>query len=308
MNTESKSVGRGRAAITVDELTRAYISSVPDLRPCVLAKIAFWAEQLRGVPIAEVTPDDIDEALSKLIQRGKLRPVRNSAPVSTGEPLSPATVNRYLSTLAGIHKWARRNRILPKSSVSPTRGVEREREARPDPQKYLRPEQIEKLIAVARVTDARWRKLPAFIRLSFATGLRKSNVLNLRWSDLDLAVASVTVERTKNGDPVSLPLSSETVAELRKLPRGGPDELVFGNAHGKPFHIGRVWERAVTVAGMPHVTIHYLRHSTGSALAASGANQATLMRFLGHKSLGASARYLHLDVRDLRNAAEGVFA
>ena len=162
--------------------------------------------------------------------RGKVKPGRNGQPATpTGEPLAGSTVNRFISTLAGIFKYARRVRALPRSHTPPTRGIEKAPEP-VDPDKYFRPEEVENLLKVARVLDQKWRKLPALIVLGFHTGLRVGNLLDLKWRDIDLEARTATVAVTKNGRPHIAPLTDRCLEELLQAPSEGiPMTLVFAS-------------------------------------------------------------------------------
>ena len=92
---------------------------------------------------------------------------------------------------------------MPRTFVAPTRGIERAPE-RPDPEWYLRPEEVERALAVARVLDRHWGKMPALITVAYHTGLRVGSILRARGRDLDLDAGTLTVYRTKNGDPVTV--------------------------------------------------------------------------------------------------------
>jgi integrase len=237
-----------------------------------------------------------------------MRPVRNGAAVPTGEPLSGATLNRYVTTLGSVYAFARRTRLTPRTFVSPVRGIEKAPE-RPDPDRYLRPEEVERLIKVARAFDVRWGRLVALITLLFTTGLRVGNALALRWRDIDLAAGTATVARTKNGDPHVAALTERTLEELARLPNRHPDAWVFANNAGtKPHDVRRLWDRVTRVAGLPGRGIHQLRHGCGSALAMAGVGQAQIMAVMGHKTLVASARYIHSNVNDRRAIVSRVFA
>ena len=118
----------------------------------------------------------------------------------TGEPLAGSTVNRFISTPSGLYRYARRIRALPCSHIPPTREIEKAPEPT-DSNKYFRPEEVDKLVTIARVVDQRWRKLPALILLGFHTGLRVGNLMELKWRDVDLEAGTLTVAITKNGRP-----------------------------------------------------------------------------------------------------------
>ena len=201
-----------------------------------LGRIQFWVDQFGSIPITDITEDDVDRALEALVARGKVKPGRNGQPATpTGEPLAGSTVNRFISTLAGIFKYARRVRALPRSHTPPTRGIEKAPEP-VDPDKYFRPEEVENLLKVARVLDQKWRKLPALIVLGFHTGLRVGNLLDLRWRDIDLEARTATVAVTKNGRPHIAPLTDRCLEELLRLRKEQPDERVFKSyLNDKPF-------------------------------------------------------------------------
>lgn len=274
-----------------------------------LGRIQFWVFQFGSTPITDITEDDVDRALEALVARGKVKPGRNGQPATpTGEPLAGSTVNRFISTLAGIFKYARRVRALPRSHTPPTRGIEKAPEP-VDPDKYFRPEEVENLLKVARVLDQKWRKLPALIVLGFHTGLRVGNLLDLKWRDIDLEARTATVAVTKNGRPHIAPLTDRCLEELLRLRKGQPDERVFKSyLNDKPFNYRTLWGKVCQEAGYEGRTFHWLRHGCGSALASAGVAQAQIMQVMGHRTLIASARYIHSNVDDRRDVVGRVFS
>ncbi|MEM6301289.1 MAG: site-specific integrase [Pseudomonadota bacterium] len=293
---------------TIRELADAWIAS-REHHTGSIGRIQFWVSQFGDTAVGEVTEADVDRAVQALVQRGKLRGGRGCArvPTPTGEPLAGSTVNRFVSTLSGLYRYARHLRVLPRSHTPPTKGIEKAPEP-VDPEKYFRPDEVDRLVAVARVVDSRWGKLPALIILGFHTGLRVGSLMKLRWRDINLKERTAFVAVTKNGRPHVAVLTQSCVDELTRLREGEPDELVFGSRFAnKPYHYRRVWQRACAEAGFTGRTFHWLRHGCGSALAESGANQAQIMSVMGHRTLTASARYMHNNVEDRRRVVEGVF-
>ena len=282
---------------TFKEVAEAWVASREHCTGS-LGRIQFWVDQFGSQPIESISEDDVDQALTRLVKRGKLKAGRGSArkAVPTGEPLSGATINRFISTLAGIFKYARRLRALPRSHIPPTRGIEKAPEP-VDPDKYFRPEEVDKLIAVARVVDQKWKKLPALIIMGFHTGLRVGNLLALTWGDIDLEQRTAFVAMTKNGRPHISALTERCIQELKKLPKGPPDQLLFKSYRGEgPFNYQTLWSKACEEAGFSGRTFHWLRHGCGSALASAGVSQAQIMQVMGHRTLVASARYMHSNV------------
>lgn len=275
-----------------------------------LGRIAFWIEQLGDKPIADITEQDVDLALVALARRGKLKAGRGrlNPPIPTGQPLAPASINRFISTLAGLYKNSRKLRLLPRSHTPPTQGIEKLPET-VDPDNYFRPEEVEKLLAVATAIDQRWKKLPALILLGFHTGLRVGNLLSLRWQDVDLERAVVSVSVTKNGRPHVAALTPRCVDALSKLLRPDVNTLVCASYKSdKAFNYQDLWRRVCAAAGFSGRTFHWLRHGCGSALAANGVSQAQIMAVMGHRTLRASARYMHCNVEDRRAVVDKVFS
>lgn len=292
---------------TLRKVVDAYVAATPTLNRAFLAHLEYWCEALGERDIATLTPEDVDDALMALAERGRLRPRRGKSTEPAGQPYKGATLNRYLSTLGSVFKFARRLRLVPRAHVSPTRGLERAPEPT-DPARYLRPEEVARLLAMARVVDTRWGKLPALITLAFHTGLRVGNLTALYWRDLDLVARTASVPRTKNGDPIVVALTAACVAELKALPDKHPDALVFcGRSSHRAHAWRRLWARTCEEAGLAGRNFHQLRHGCGSALAAAGVNQAQIMAVLGHKTLSASARYMHANVDDRRAVVDKVF-
>ena len=273
-----------------------------------LGRIQFWVEQLGPIPIDEISDDQVDDALTVLIARGKLRGGKKHAGEPTGLPLSGSTINRFVSTLGSIYKYARQLRVIKRSFVPPTIGINKYPEP-VDPEKYFREEEVEQLIAVARVVDQHWKRLVPLILVGFHTGLRIGNIQSLKWSDINLEVGTASVSMTKNGAPHIAVLTSRCVSELTKIPNKRRDDLVFRSPRGNyPFHYQNLWCRACKEAGFPKRTFHWLRHGCGSKLAKSGASQAQMMQIMGHRTLTASARYIHCNVEDRQAIVRRIFS
>jgi integrase len=129
----------------------------------------------------------------------------------------------------------------------------------------------------------------------------------LRWRDVDLDARTVTVNRTKNGRPMVVPFPETVAVELKRLLQPTPETLVFVGRNGKPHGFRKLWLKTCREAGLAGRNFHQLRHGTATALARAGVNQASLMAALGHRTLSASARYMHHNVDDRRAVMERVF-
>jgi integrase len=177
------------------------------------------------------------------------------------------------------------------------------------------------------------------VALALATGMRRGELLALRWEDVDLEGATVRVERaleetaaglrfkapkTKHGRRIiSLPPSAVDALrahrlrqlELRVALGQGklePDALVFSTIEGAPLspdNLSRDWRRVMAALDLPAVTFHALRHSHASALIASGLDVLTVSRRLGHGSPVVTLNaYAHLFTKTDAKAADAVEA
>lgn len=285
------------------DVVEAFVAS-REVDQATLSRLAFWVDTLGEKEIGAITADDIDAALLKLAERGRLTAGKRDT-ARSGKPLAGATINRYLTQAGSVFKHAKRLRLVARTFVAPTRGIERTPE-RADPERYLRPEEVERLLAVARVMDRRWRRMPALITVAYHTGLRVGSILGVRGKDIDLEAATLVVNRTKNGDPITAGLSSAAIAELKRLPKVGAEELVFGSG-GKPYAYKALWASIANAAGLEGRVFHELRHGHGYMLARAGVSQQMIMASMGHKTLSASARYAHASISDKKDVIARVF-
>lgn len=292
-------------ATTLKTLIEGYLAACE--RPCdVPGRLSFWLEELGDISITDISAEAVDAAMVRLAERGKVQPRRGKEPMATGKPLSGTTLTRYVSQLAGLFKYARKQRLVSRTWTPPTRNMDLPGPA-PIKSNYFTAEDIERLVKVARMLDNRWRRMPALIRVAYCTGLRAGNLKELRWEHVDLEAGLVRVEHTKNGHPIVSVLSAAAKAELASLPGRKPGELVFGNKSGQPFHWRKLWLKVINEAGFKEVTFHTLRHSCGSALASAGVGQAAIMETLNHRTLHASRRYMHLNTSARADIVNRVF-
>ena len=145
------------------------------------------------------------------------------------------------------------------------------------------------------------------IRLMALTGARRTEVLELRWSEVDLERARIVLprERSKTGEK-AIPLNSAACDIICAQPR--VNEFVFPGRGGQGPLIG-VSHRWVTVRGrakLPGVRIHDLRHSFASFAVANGASLFLVGKALGHTQATTTERYAHLADDPVRAVAESV--
>jgi integrase len=156
-------------------------------------------------------------------------------------------------------------------------------------------------------------QLGAIVRLLLLTGCRKREILDLKWSEIDMEKATIRLPmgRTKTGRTRYVPLSDQAMAVLQSVPRWeGCDWVVPNPKTLKPltaFYNG--WNHARKEAGVPEIRVHDLRHTFASWLVESGASLYVASKALGHASSRSTERYAHVSdktVRGASNAAAGL--
>jgi integrase len=147
------------------------------------------------------------------------------------------------------------------------------------------------------------------MRLALLSGMRRSEILKLRWEDLDFNKGFIRLIEPKGGRDQTIPMNDAVRSVLEKIERRADNPYVFpGKIAGTHLtDCRKSFERIRDTAGLPKSfrPLHGLRHVYASMLASSGAvDMYTLQRLLTHKSSIMTARYAHLRDDALRKASE----
>lgn len=169
------------------------------------------------------------------------------------------------------------------------------------PREYLTEREIEKLMDAAG--DNRWGHRDATaILLAYRHGLRASELVALRWDDIDFRSGKLHVRRAKGGMASVHPIGGRELRALRRLQRETPDRArtvhVFVSERLAPLSVAgyqRMVARAGAAASFPFlVHSHMLRHSCGYKLANDGHDTRAIQHYLGHRSIASTVRYTAL--------------
>ena len=138
------------------------------------------------------------------------------------------------------------------------------------------------------------------------TGLRKSELLNLKWSDIDRKTRIIQVLKTKGGKMLHLHINAPMEKILKSIPRHISSDYVFCQRSGKPWKDLRgSLKAALKKAGIEKkVTLHPLRHTFASHLVMAGEDLYTVSKLLGHSSLEMTQRYAHLTPKHKAEAVD----
>lgn len=143
-----------------------------------------------------------------------------------------------------------------------------------------------------------------YVLISLLTGARRTNVLEMRWQDVNLDRAEWRIGMTKNGTPQTVTLSPEALEVLHNRKPLEEAAFVFPGT-GKQGHLAepkKGWARILERAGIADLRIHDLRRTLGSWQAKTGASLSIIGKSLNHKNQATTAIYARLDLDPVRQS------
>ncbi len=209
---------------------------------------------------------------------------------------APTLVNgKVSSSQAAGRPQARRSRATPGSPLPPRRVANAERRAR----EHLTPDEVEKLLAAAGKAGRHGHRDRTLLLLAYRHGLRVSELVALRWDQIELKAGILHVSRLKNGLPSSHPLRGPELRALRELQREYPGSpYLFVTERGGPMTtatVRKLMTRAGVLARLPFpIHPHMLRHATGYKLANDGHDTRAIQHYLGHRNITHTVRYTEM--------------
>ena len=231
-------------------------------------------------PLRSISPRMVDKYKAKRIKEGA----------------SNNTVNHELVCLSHIMKMAIRWRYVEQNPVS---SVEKLKVPKRSP-RFLRLDEIDRLLEVSRESY-----IYPVIMTALHTGMRKSELLNLKWADIDFDQGTVTVQpkedwNTKNYKPRTVfltPILYEMLQEhwRNRIEFAIKSEYVFTYKGARiKSSIDTTLRKVVKKAGLTDVTLHTFRHTFASQLALAGVPLRDIQELIGHQSFQTTLQYAHL--------------
>jgi integrase len=262
-------------------------------------------------PAREVTTREVEDLLRSVSSTG----------------VAPRTVNKVRQLICAIFNYGLRPSTYA-LATNPAIYADRRREPERGPVAFFSPEQIE---ALARALAAGAHRDPSrpvlgveelearvredvqdaeLVRVAAYAGLRRGELVALRWRDADFPGRKLVVRRALSGDTEvgstksrrarEVPLPDQAAAALDRLSRRdeftGPDDYMFCSRLGRrldPSALRRRYERARNAAGLEPLRFHDLRHTYGSLLVAGGIDLVSVKAAMGHSRITTTERYLH---------------
>lgn len=248
-------------------------------------QLAWWSSRLGANFLADITVDKINDCKRELMAmkkgRGSQAPTRFKA----------ATVNHYLTALSAVLAYATKE--LNWLRFNPMQGVKK-LELKNARVRFLSKEEREVLL---KVCHQRHPLLYPLVLLAISTGMRKGELLALRWRDVDFTKQVLRIEQSKNGDKRSVPLTGRAYDMLKDMHKVHHihSDLIFARSDGQAaIELKKQWEVAVKEAGIENFRFHDLRHTAATYLLEAGATLPELSAILGHRSIQMVKRYAHL--------------
>ncbi len=150
--------------------------------------------------------------------------------------------------------------------------------------------------------------------LALNTGLRRGEIFQLRWSDVDEKQKLLTVrgDGAKSGQTRRVPLNDVALSTLqvwgRQLGKPAPEALIFAGREGQLTRIDTAWGSLMKLAKVKNFRFHDCRHDFASRLVMAAVPLNTVRELLGHQSLEMTMRYAHLAPQHLHTAVANLSA
>jgi integrase len=265
-----------------------------------LKKIQAFFEGLGMLFLSDITPYHVEQLKAHLLKAGRVTKIHGGQVKEAG--LDKATVNRYLQLLRGMFYRAIDWEIY--SKPNPVKKVKFFREERE--RRALSQKELEKILEAARAIAAKahsplQKAFPDLIVFAAHTGLRKSEILNLRWKDVKDDEISVLGKGSRRG---TVPLNKVAQEILNSQMRRGDFVFDIPNRDRKDLFrrtVAQIAKRTGIDFGF-----HDLRHYFTTTLLEKGVDLVTIGSLLGHSKTTTSLIYSHTDREKKRAAVENI--
>jgi len=218
--------------------------------------------------------------------------------IERAKEVSPATTNRTLTCLKSMFNraitWGKFRGENPVNKVKFF--IENNTRLR-----YLEKEEIVKLLKNCG------GHLKPIVVIALNTGMRRGEILNLKWQDIDFRRGIIYLLRTKNNERREVPMNEAVKMALIKVRKHPNSAYAFCSRGGKPFYnVRKSFFTALKKSGIINFHFHDLRHTFASHLVMSGVDLNTVRELMGHKSLDMTLRYAHLSPDHKKRAVDAL--
>jgi len=266
------------------------------------AQLNAWLSLIGDRYLPEITKYDVRQGIDRLAKGKVKRGDGRNKSIETKKTRSNSTLNRYKATLSALLQFACDEYDLPVNVARQVR-ARRENDGRV---RFLSEQERSALLSACK--QSAWDKLYMIVIMAITTGARRSELLRLKWSDINFDHRLAYVKKTKNGEPRVLPLTDDVITELEKYKNDTCSELIFYSPDKpeQPFEFRKLWLKVVDTAQLRNFKFHDLRHTCASYLAQNGASLLQIADVLGHRQIEMTKRYSHLCVDHKKKLIDSV--
>jgi len=248
-------------------------------------KISYSTEKFRfkllkeffgNIPIIFIKTENIEKLKEHLLNSGREK----------------ATVNRYLALLKNMF-----NKSYEWYGIPVENPVKKVKLFKEEPRlRYLKQEELEKLLFYAE------NHLKDLIILALYTGARLSELLSLKWDDIDFKNKLIKIKQKKTAQEIYIPLSEklEEYLKTKKL----ESEFIIHYRGKKIKSVKRAFLNLVKKSGIKDFKFHDLRHTAATYLYLNGVSIYTIQRILGHRDIETTLKYTHIPSEHLKEEIE----
>jgi integrase len=270
---------RALERVTVSELlTRFRDTVVPSRRGRAVETIvinAFLRTKLAQTRMSDLTPESFASYRDERLKTVK-----------------PGTINRELGLIQHIFEVARTDWNIP--VPNPIKAMRKPKADRPRERRVSHDEWKLVLAASGRSRNPLFKPLACF---AVETGMRRGELLNARWRDINWKDSTLHIPLTKNGEPRTIPLSMQAKAVLAGLAIDWWDDARIFPLTAESVKLG--WKRLTKRAGVLDLHFHDLRHEAVSRFFERGLSVPEVALISGHKDPRMLFRYTHLRAEDV---------
>jgi integrase/recombinase XerC len=220
------------------------------------------------------------------------------------QKITPRSINRKITVLKTFYKFLLRQNTV---NQNPMLKILSPKTSKRLPV-FIEKEKMDNLLDNIEFTDDfEGQRNKLILELFYATGMRLSELINLKQSNIDLYLCQLKVLGKRNKERI-IPFSNNLKKQIQQyiaLKKDGNDELLFTDKNGKPMYAKQVYR--LVNAALSQVTSadkkspHVLRHTFATHMLNNGAELNAIKELLGHANLAATQVYTHNTVEKLKN-------
>ena len=228
-------------------------------------------------------------------------------PLPVKHPFSPATRQTYRSYLRGFFKYLYYPRKIIRKDLAPLVVGARQFDQNKPP-KFLRSHEVQRLFDSFELSSFKNLRNYALVHLSYSLGLRPDEISHITLDDISFTQSELNIETRKNERPIKLPLPENTIKAIVAYIIGARPKsshrrlflnLVAPHRPASATSVGQHITECIRKAGLPG-TAYWIRHTYAQNLLEAGASIYEIKEMMGHNTINAAEKYLHVHITLMR--------